>query len=101
MAEPVEFWTFLASNLVVLGFGGVLTWLSLLAYRRNPETRAFGVASFGFGAITVGSLVEAVYELGVRGSYELGGRELLALHSIEGLLIAVGLASLFYSIRQY
>lgn len=101
MAEPVEFWTFLASNLVVLAFGGVLTSLSLVAYLRNPENRAFGAATAGFGAITAGAMVEAVYELGIRGSYELGGRELLALHTVEGILIALGLAMLFYSIRQY
>lgn len=101
MAEPVEFWTFLASNLVVLAFGGVLTGLSLVAYRRNPERRAFGAATVGFGAITVGALVEAVYELGIRGSFELESRELLALHSVEGLLIAAGLAALFFSIRRY
>ena len=101
MAESVEVWTFLVSNLVVLAFGGVLTSLSLIAYLENPENRAFGAATAGFGAITAGSIVEAVYELGIRGSYELGARELLALHTVEGILVALGLTLLFYSIRQY
>lgn len=101
MAEPVEFWAFLVSNIVVLAFGGVLTSLSLVAYLRSPRNAVFGAATAGFGAITVGAMVEAVYELGIRGSYDLGGRELLALHTVEGVLIALGLALLFYSIRQY
>lgn len=101
MAEPPEFWLFIASNLLVLILGGVLTGLSVAALRRSPENRAFRGASVGFGAITLGTLIEGVYELGIRESYHLGGRELLALHSVEGLLIAIGLAALFYSLRQY
>lgn len=101
MAEPPEFWLFVASNVLVLALGGVLTGLSMAALRRTPENRAFRGAVVGFGAITLGTIVEAVYELGIRNSYNLSGRELLALHSVEGLLIATGLAALFYSLRQY
>lgn len=101
MAEPPEFWLFIASNLLVLMFGGILTALSLAALRRSPENPAFRGAVFGFGAITLGTVLEGVYELGIRNSYYIGGRELLVLHSIEGILIATGLAALFYSLRQY
>lgn len=101
MAEPPEFWLFVASNLLVLVLGGVLTALSLAALRRSPGNPAFRGAVVGFGAITVGTIVEGVYELGIRDSYHLGGRELLVLHSVEGILIAAGLAALFYSLRQY
>ena len=100
MAEPPEFWLFLASNLLLLITGGTLTGLSLRAYRRNRK-RSFQGALIGFGTITLGSLIEAIYELGIRGSYELGGRELLALHTVEGVLIAVGLGALFYSLSRY
>ena len=101
MAEPPEFWAFVLSNVVVGVLGVILAGLSLLAYRRDPTNRSFALAATGFGAITIGSLVEAIYELGIRRSYELGGREMLALHSVEGLLIAIGLAALFYSIGRY
>lgn len=101
MAEPPEFWLFVASNLLVLALGSTLTALSLAALRRSPSNPAFRGAAFGFGAITAGTVVEGAYELGIRDSYHLGGRELLALHSVEGILIAVGLAALFYSLRQY
>lgn len=101
MAEPPEFWTFLASNVLLLLLGGVLTFLSYQAYKRNRENRSFLWAMAGFSAITLGALVEAIYELGIRGSYELGGRELLALHTVEGVLIAVGLGALFYSLTRY
>ena len=101
MAEPPEFWMFIASNALVLVLGGVLTGLSARALHRNPGKRSFRGAVAGFGSITVGALIEAIYELGIRGSYELGGRELLALHTVEGVLIAVGLGALFYSLQQY
>lgn len=101
MAEPPEFWLFVASNLLVLLLGGVLTGLSVAALRRQPSNPAFRGAVVGFGAITLGTIVEGIYELGIRDSYYIGGRELLALHSVEGLLIALGLAALFYSLRQY
>ena len=101
MAEPPEFWTFVLSNAIVGVLGVVLTGLSLLAYRRDPTKRTFVLAAAGFGAITLGSLAEAIYQLGIRRSYWLGGRELLALQTVEGLLIGTGLAVLFYAIRRY
>lgn len=101
MAEPPEFWAFILSNALVLLLGAVLAGLSGLAYRREPSNRSFAWAATGFGVITVGALVEAIYELGIRGSYHLGGRELLVLHTVEGVLIALGLAALFYSVRRY
>ncbi|WP_423750608.1 DUF7521 family protein [Salinirarus marinus] len=100
MAEPPEFWAFIASNLLVLAAGTVLTVLSYRAYRRS-RTLAFRTAAAGFGFITAGALAEAVYELGVRRSYHLGGRELLLLHTVEGILIGAGLMSLFYSLHRY
>lgn len=100
MGDPPEFWLFVVSNAVLLLLGGVLTTLSVRAYGRTHK-RAFWWAIIGFGLITAGGLVEAVYELGIRGSYELGGRELLALHTVEGVVLALGLGSLFYSLNQY
>ncbi|MFB6123650.1 MAG: hypothetical protein ABEJ78_09355 [Haloferacaceae archaeon] len=100
MAEPPEFWAFIASNLFVLGSGAVLTILSYQAYRRS-RTRAFRLAAAGFALITTGALVEAVYEVGIRRSYHLGGRELLLLHTVEGVLIGAGLMALFYSLKRY
>lgn len=97
--EPPEFYAFLLSNLLTLGLGGTIAALSYRAYRRAGET-TFRTAAVGFALITVGSIVEGIYELGVRG-YELSGRELLALHSVEGVVIALGLATLFYSLTQY
>lgn len=101
MAEPPEFWAFLLSNALVLLLGALLAGLSALAYRRDSSNSSFAWAAAGFGVITIGAVVEAIYELGIRGSYHLGGRELLALHTVEGVLIALGLATLFYSVWRY
>lgn len=100
MSEPPELWAYLLSNLIVLVFGGAMTVLSLLAYR-DSGNRSFRWASVGFGLITTGALAEGVYQLLVRGSYELPGRELLAIQTVEGVLIALGLATLFHSLRAY
>lgn len=97
---PPELWAYVLSNLLLLGIGSVLTMLSVLAYRRMDRRALLG-AAVGFGVVTIGSLVEAIYELGIRGSYELSGRELLALHTVEGVLIAAGLGVLFLSVRRY
>lgn len=100
MAEPPELWLFLLSNLTVLAMGGILTAVSTRAFLRSRR-RSFRGAMVGFGLITLGSIVEGVYELGIRGTYELGGRELLVLHSIEGIVITIGLGAFFYTIKQY
>ncbi|MFB6172416.1 MAG: hypothetical protein ABEJ23_07765 [Haloarculaceae archaeon] len=100
MSEPPELWAFLFSNLVVLVFGGGMTALSVLAYRRS-STRSFRSAAVGFGLITAGALGDAAYQLVLRGSYELAGRELLALQTVQGILVALGLAVLFYSLANH
>lgn len=100
MTNPPELWAFLLSNALVLVLGGILAGLSGAAYRRDGR-RSFGLAAIGFGLVTMGSMVEAVYELGIRQSFALGQQELLALHAVEGIVIACGLAALFYSLEQY
>lgn len=100
MSNPPEFWAYMLSNGLVLVLGGVLVVLSGAAYRRTGR-RPFAYASVGFALLTFGSVVEAIYELGIRRSFDLAERELLALHAVEGLVVAVGLAVLFYSLRRY
>lgn len=95
-----ELTAYLLSNALVLLLGGALTVLSGVAYRRARE-RSFAIASAGFALVTLGSVVEAVYELWVRGGFSLSDRELLALHAVEGVIIALGLAGLFLSLRRY
>lgn len=100
MAEPPELWGFIASNLLILAAGGTMTALSLRAYQRS-HNRSFATATIGFGLITVGGIIDIIYELGIRNSYELPGRELLALHTVQGVVIAAGLATLFLSIHRH
>jgi len=100
MANPPELWLFVLSNALVLVLGGTMAVLSGRAYQRSGS-RSFALASGGFALLTAGTLVEGVYELGYRGSYELAGRELLALHTVEGVIVAAGLGLLFYSLQQH
>lgn len=98
MAEPPELWTFVLANLFVFAFGATLTTLSYYAYRVNGRKPSFRHSTIGFGILTLGGVVEPIYQLGLRGDYMISGRELLALQSIEGAFVALGLALLFYSI---
>lgn len=101
MADPPELWSFILANLFVFAFGTGLTAFSYVAYRRNEGVH-FRNAAVGFGMVTVGGgAIEPLYQTGLKGSYELGGRELLAMQSIEAVLVATGLAMLFYSIYTY
>lgn len=97
MADPPEFWVFVAANLFVFLVGASLTALSAAAYRRAGRP-ALSYAALGFGLVTVGGVGESVYELGIRGTYALTARELLLLHSVQSVLIGIGLATLFYSV---
>lgn len=101
MAEPPELWTFALANLVTFGLGFVLTAMSYYAYLTNRRRRSFRNATLGFGLLTLGMAVAPIYQLGVRRDYNLGGRELLALQTVEGALLAAGLGLLFYSIYRH
>lgn len=98
MAEPPELWSFLVANLFVFGFGATLTTLSYYAYRVNGRKPSFKLSTTGFGVLTIGGIVEPIYQLGLKVDYSISGRELLALQTIEGFFVAIGLGLLFYSI---
>jgi hypothetical protein len=99
MVNP-ELTAYLLSNALVLVLGTALVGVSVAAYRRANEW-PFATAAAGFACITLGSVVEAVYELGIRRTFELTTRELLVIHAVEGVLVAIGLAALFYSLWEY
>lgn len=100
MVKP-ELWTFVLANVGLLIVSRVLTGLSYLAYRRNDRQSSYKFASIGFGLVVLGGLIEPLYQLVVRGDYNITGGELLLLQTGEGLLIASGLALLFYAITRH
>lgn len=100
MAEPPELWAFLVANSLLFLAGGTLTALSYRAYLRAQQ-HTLRLASGGFAMITAGGLLDLVYQLGIRQEYHLGGRESLALQTIDSLMIAVGLVIIFYALSRY
>lgn len=100
MARP-ELWAFVLANISLFVVSSVLTALSYLAYRRNDRQSSYKFASIGFGLVVLGGVVEPLYQLVVRGDYNITGGELLLLQTGEGLLIASGLAILFYAITRH
>jgi hypothetical protein len=100
MAEPPELWAFLLVSSLLFVAGGVLTALSYRAYLRMREP-TLRLASVGFALVTVGGLVEVIYQFGIRQDYHLEGRELLALQTVESLTITAGLVVIFYALARY
>ena len=68
------------------------------AIARRSRTGSLLFAAIGFGFVTVGTLLEAVYQFGLEETYFLTGLELLRLQAIEKSALAVGLFALLYSL---
>ena len=100
MTTDLHLLAFLLANLFVLVLGVTLMAVSYGAYRRRDRP-ALKMAVVGFGLVTLGAILEAVYQLGVRRTYYITGVELLGLQVAESLLITVGLLALVYSLLRY
>ena len=95
-----QLWMFITSNLLVFALGSALTVLSYKAQRRfdRPNLK---YTTLGFALITVSTAVEAVYTPGIAGGSWLTDGRLLALYTLESMLIASGLACIAYSLLKY
>lgn len=89
---------FIGINVFVFLAGIALTALSYGAYHRTSKRSLLFTVGV-FLSITLKAIIDVLYEIGLRGLYDLPGDEILILQSIELILIGVGLA-LFYSLRQ-
>lgn len=103
MSQPLEIWMFAVTNLLTLVLGSVLTVLAYRAYLREG-LHAFRIVTAGFVLITLGTLVELVYELSVNdvlgGGFTAFGAELFLLRTVEGVLIALGFAFFIYALEH-
>lgn len=103
MNQPLEIWMFAVTNLLTLVLGSVLTVLAYKAYLREG-LHAFRIVTAGFVLITLGTLVELVYELSVNdvlgGGFTAFGAELFLLRTAEGVLIALGFALFIYALKH-
>jgi hypothetical protein len=98
MSNPPELWTFIIANVIGSALALLMTLLSFLAFRATDRSQSFRSATIGFGLLTLGTMVEPMYQLIWRGDYNLSGRELLGLQSVEAMLLGLGFGVLFYSI---
>jgi uncharacterized membrane protein len=86
------------SNTFVFAIGGALTYLSLQARRRVGKSN-LNYTTLGFGLVTLSTIAEVIYAPAIIGIYEITESTLLILYTIESLLIGLGLASIYYSVR--
>ncbi|MFB6194063.1 MAG: hypothetical protein ABEI75_03265 [Halobaculum sp.] len=100
MANPPQLWTLILSNVFVFLVGGALTVLSYRAQHRLDQDELRYV-TLGFGLVTASTVAEVIYAPAIAGVFKISGPRLLTLYTIESLLIGVGLASVFYAIKQY
>lgn len=101
MPESPELWAFVLTNVGLFVVSSLLMSLCYLAFRRRRDQRSYACATVGFGFVVLGGLVEPVYQLGVGVDFTPSGRQLMLLEAVETILIAAGLALLFYAITQY
>ena len=99
-SEPPELWAFVLANSVLFLVGAALTALSYRAYLKVQHSGLL-FAAVGFALVTAGGFLSAIYQVGIRRDYHLGGRELLALQTIETLTIASGLVVIFWALTRY
>ena len=91
----------LVVNGLVFLFGCAMTGLSLAAYRATDGRDSYRWSTVGFALITVGCVVEPVFQYGIRRDWVITGVELLYLQAMEGAFLALGLGILFGSIYRY
>lgn len=82
--------------LLVLG----LATLSFLSYRRE-RTPALRRAVVGFLCITVGLLIEIMYEIVLKQSFFLTDLEIIRLQMVEGGFLIAGFLFLLYAVSGY
>lgn len=76
---------------IILLLGGVVTYLSVKAYRRTRD-RSLGALALGFGLITVGVLLAGF-------TFEVLGVPLGVGVLVESLFVLAGFAVITYSLR--
>ncbi|ERG97603.1 MAG: hypothetical protein J07HQX50_01631 [Haloquadratum sp. J07HQX50] len=98
MSSDPTLWMLVFSNIFVFVIGGSLTYYGFRAQRRvgKPNLK---YATLGFGFVTLSTIAEVIYSPAVIGIYNISGSSLLILYTIESLLIGLGLASIYYSVR--
>lgn len=103
MAENPELWAFVLANIGLFVISSVLAGVSYVAHRQSDGQGSYRIAAVGFGFVSLGGLVEPVYQLLVRdgSTVTVTGTELLWLQTGEGVLIAGGLGLLFYAITHH
>lgn len=100
-AAAPEVWVLVAVNFFEFFLGLVMMGVSFLAYWRNGRKPALRNATAGFGLLTLGTVVEPVYQLGFVGTTVLASDRNVVLQIAEGALISLGFLVLFFSIYRY
>ncbi|MFB6165774.1 MAG: hypothetical protein ABEJ31_11500 [Haloarculaceae archaeon] len=101
MVRSPELWAFIGANALDFVVSGSLTALSFQAYRHSGGQRSYAAATLGFASLLLAGLVEPAYHLLVLDAPVAAVEELLFLQACESILIAIGLALIYYAITHH
>lgn len=96
-----EIWIMFAVNFFASFLGLFITGISYFGYRSNDRKPSLRNATIGFGLITLGTVVEPAYQLGIVGTHVLASNQNVPLQIAEASLTSLGFAVLFLSIYRY
>lgn len=97
----LEVWVLVFVNFLGFFLGTAITGISYIAYRFKNPRPSLRNATIGFGLLTLGTAIEPMYQLGVKGSHVLASGHNLRLQILEGAVISLGFLVLFFSIYRY
>lgn len=82
--------TLVLVRLLIVALGAVVIYLSFKSHRQN-HSNAMLLLSIGFTFITVGAVIEGIL-------FEFLGFDIFGAHTVESILVALGLMAILYSI---
>jgi hypothetical protein len=99
MTSYLHIWSLVLSNVFVFIVGGSLTVLSYRAHNRLGKA-SLRYITFGFALITASTIAEVVYVPALAGGEIVTDPQLITAYTIESLLIGLGLACIYYGLKQ-
>lgn len=101
ITDVLGVWAIVAVNFPGFFLGVIITGLSYHAYQAGDNDSSLRNATVGFGFITLGIVIEPLYQLGIEGTHVFASEQNITLQLVEAAVFSTGLLILFFSIYRY